>query len=388
MKPDIIMFSTADWDNPFWTNKQHVAITLAKSGYKVLYIESIGLRPPSTSATDIKRIIFRIKKFFLSPKRITSNLWVLSPLVIPLQRYRIIRILNKWLLQMSIRRCQNKLGLSNDWLWTYNPMTIKFLDIPKYQKVIYHCVDDISSQPGMPTNIILQSEEELVRKSDVIFCTARFLQEKHLKINTNTYYFGNVADYEHFREARNITLKLPKDMASILEKGPVIGFVGAISSYKVDLKLVRYIAQERPDWQVVLIGKVGEGEPGEKAEDVVGFSNIHLLGPRPYEQLPAYLKGFNVAILPAQLNEYTRSMFPMKFNEYLMAGKDVVAVEIDSLKELTAFYFQAKDYADFILQIEHVLDGNTRLNTEEIENYLLDNTYASRNKKMLNLISK
>ena len=47
---DIVLVSTADWDNPFWTNKQHVAVELARQGCKVLYVESSGLRRPSLSS--------------------------------------------------------------------------------------------------------------------------------------------------------------------------------------------------------------------------------------------------------------------------------------------------------------------------------------------------
>src|SRR3989304_188571 len=93
---DVVMLSTADWDNPFWTNKQHVAVQLAASGYRVFYIDSLGLRRPSASAQDTKRIFRRLQKSVTGPRKVWENIWVWSPFVIPLQKYGLIRRLNRF----------------------------------------------------------------------------------------------------------------------------------------------------------------------------------------------------------------------------------------------------------------------------------------------------
>ena len=148
-KPDITLFSTADWDNPFWTNKQHVAKALAEQGYRILYIESVGLRAPTATASDFGRIISRLKKALRAPRKVLSDensggvVWVLSPLVIPLQRFAVIRMLNGYLLRTSFSMARNWLKLKPDWLWTYNPLTTNLLNIKIYSKTIYHCVDAI-----------------------------------------------------------------------------------------------------------------------------------------------------------------------------------------------------------------------------------------------------
>ena len=147
--------------------------------------------------------------------------------------------------------------------------------------------------------------------------TAEGLLKSRRLVNSNTHYFSNVADYAHFARARESMTDLPGDLAAL--PTPRIGFIGAISGYKLDFPLLRKIAMAHPEWSVILIGKVGEGDPWTDVADLRSIPNIHFFGPRPYALLPGYLKGFDVAILPSAINEYTAGMFPMKFFEYLAA---------------------------------------------------------------------
>lgn len=166
---------------------------------------------------------------------------------------------------------------------------------------------------------------------------------------------------------------------------PRIGFIGAISDYKVDFNLLRCIAKARPDWSLVLIGKVGESDPWTKTGVFQDVPNIHLMGPRPYAELPCYLKGFDVAILPNMLNEYTESMFPMKFFEYLAAGKPVVSVDLPALREYRNVVCIARSPQDFIQGIEEALKGNTA-SLEERISVAKEHTYEKRMHKMLQLV--
>src|SRR5690606_8984533 len=202
--------------------------------------------------------------------------------------------------------------------WTCNPMTPRLCPVGRFAAVVYHCVDEIKAQPGMPAAEIEAAEAELLAAADHCFVTAEHLLETRRRLNPRTHYFPNVADFEHFARARDACTRVPDDLAALPQ--PRIGFGGAISGYKLDLPLVRRVAESYPEWSVVLIGQIGEGDPWTDVRALRGVPNLHLLGPRPYADLPAYLKGFDVAILPSPINAYTRGMFPMKFFEYLAAG--------------------------------------------------------------------
>ena len=100
---DILFVSTADWDNPFWTNKQHVAVELEKMGHRILYIDSQGLRKPTATGRDFKRILRRLFKGLRFPKKVEDkNIWVCSPIVLPFHDNKIAKVLNRFLLNLFI----------------------------------------------------------------------------------------------------------------------------------------------------------------------------------------------------------------------------------------------------------------------------------------------
>ncbi len=381
---DIVLLATADWDNPFWTNKQHVAVELARRGNRVLYIDSLGLRRPSVSGRDLKRILTRLRRAFLAPREVRPGLWVWSPLIIPLQTTFSGR-LNLWLLERRLDARLRALRMRREWLWTYNPLSSRLLSLPSFDRCIYHCVDDIAAQPGMPVALLKAAEVELTRASDIVFTTSHALTESRRRCNDRTYYLPNVADYDHFSSALSPSIALPQDLGRISE--PRIGFIGAISGYKVDFSLIRDMACARPDWSIVLIGRVGEGDPWTDIGELRGLPNIHLLGPRPYAELPAYLKGFNVAMLPNQINAYTDAMFPMKVFEYLASGCPIVSVNLKALVEYSHVICIAESTAEFIRKTASVLAGNAPPLSARLA-VAKQHTYATRTHRMLSLIEQ
>lgn len=381
---DVIILSTADWDNPFWTNKQHVASQLASRGHRVLYIESLGLRRPSASKADLKRILFRAWKGVRPPRNVSTNLWVWSPVVLPFHGNPVVRLINRVSLRLGLSFWSTirNISVSRAIFWTYSPLTTSFFDLSSFSSVVYHCVDEVKAQPGMPVGEIERRELELVRSSDVVFVTSRSLERSRLIENRNTYYFSNVADYDHFSRARLASTIVPPDIKGVGR--PVIGFVGAISGYKMDFGLVAEVARLQPDWSFVLIGKVGEGDPWTDVSALKGLPNVHLIGPKPYRELPAYMKGMDVAMLPCAINEYTAGMFPMKFFEYLSAGLPVVSTPLEALSEYSDVVRFAADPISFVRAIEGCL--TERLNSDferRVEGVARQHTYEVRMDRMM-----
>jgi len=165
------------------------------------------------------------------------------------------------------------------------------------------------------------------------------------------HYHPNVVDFDHFSQARQPG-PLPAELAAI--PGPRIGFIGAISEYKLNFPLIAEVARRRRDWHWVLIGPVGEGQPWTRI-DALKEPNIYLLGPKSYDQLPAYLRGLDVATVLAPANAYTRSMFPMKFFEYLAAGRPVIASNIPALAEFQQAFWQVSNGNEVIEAVEQAL---------------------------------
>ena len=382
---DVVLLSTADWDNPFWTNKQHVAVELARRGFRVLYVESLGLRRPTLGSRDLRRVLRRLRRALRPPRRVRDNLWVWSPLAWPAHQRPLVRKLNRWLVRGGLAIWLRWLRLRPDLLWTYNPMSTEVLELSRFRTVVYHCVDDIKAAPGMPTDLIERVEVQLVRRADVVFATAPKLAEDRRGHNRNTVYLSNVADYAHFAKARDPHTRVPDDLAGIRE--PRIGFVGAISGYKLDFALLRQLALAHPDWSVVLIGEIGEGDPATNVSALSGLPNLHLLGPKPYAALPEYLKGFRVGLLPNVLNDYTASMFPMKFFEYLAAGLPVVSVDLPALREHADVASLAETPCAFIEAVEAALEGDVASLERRLARAQA-HTYAARTEVMLEILQQ
>ncbi|MGH7502120.1 MAG: glycosyltransferase [Longimicrobiales bacterium] len=383
MPRDVILLSTADWDNPFWTNKQHMAVRLARLGHRVLYIDSLGLRAPGMNAQDVRRIGRRLRGAARGTRAVADNLHVWSPVVLPFQKRSAVRAINRIALTTALARASRRLEFRRPLLWTYNPITTRLLDVGAFAGVVYHCVDDIAAQPGMPAELLRDAERELAESADIIFATAPRLAERQAHFNANTHCLPNVADFDHFSRALDPRTEVPADLVRI--PGPRLGFIGAISRYKLDFPLLRCLAERRPDWSIVLIGRVGEGEPGTDTATLDGLPNLHLLGPRPYDTLPAYLRGIDVALLPSATNDYTASMFPMKFFEYLAAGRSVVSVDLPALRPFRDTVTIADSPAAFIASIEAALRGeapplDTRLAVARAH------TWDQRMERMLSLL--
>ena len=350
---DVVMFSTADWDHPFWTNKQRVATQLAVRGFRVLYVESLGLRTPSVGARDLRRIGRRIVRSMAGPRQVADRVWVWSPLVLPVHGSAFVRRLNDRLLRTRLRRMMAQLGFERPLVWTYNPLTVGTAAKLDPAMLVYHAVDDLSSVPCVAGNAIRAAEQELVRQADTVFTTSTNLQSRLQPLQPGAvHYLPNVADYDHFAQSRTIG-PIPDDLAAIPH--PRIGFIGAVSSYKVDFGLIAEVARRRPDWHWVLIGQIGEGQPGTNAAEL-RLPNIHLLGPRDYGVLPDYLRGFDVATIPAASNPYTAAMFPMKFFEYLAAGRPVVAANVPALAPYGQACLMAESAIEFVAAIERIFN--------------------------------
>lgn len=174
---------------------------------------------------------------------------------------------------------------------------------------------------------------------------------------------------------------VPNDL--LKAPAPRIGFIGAVSDYKVDFNLLRFIAQARPVYSTHR--EVGEDDPWTTTRLFRDIPNIHIMGPRPYAELPCYLKRLDVTILPNVLNEYTGSMFPMKFFEYLAAGKPVVSADLSALCEYQNVVHIAQSPQDFIRCIDEALKGNV-VPLEDRISVAKEHTYEIRTNKMLQLL--
>jgi UDP-galactopyranose mutase len=185
--------------------------------------------------------------------------------------------------------------------------------------VIYDCMDELSKFRFAPERL-LDLEQELIERADVVFTGGASLYEAKKGRHDNVHCFPSSVDLKHFAKARR-ELPQPADQAEL--KHPRLGYYGVIDE-RFDIDLLRQVADLRPDWSFVIVGpvvKIGEDELPRAA-------NIHYLGGKTYEQLLAYLSGWDVALMPFAMNESTQFISPTKTPEYLAGGKPVVSTPV------------------------------------------------------------
>ena len=382
---DVILFSTADWKSRYWTNKQHMAARLAARGHRVLYVETVGLRLPGLNALDAGRILARVKRGVAPIARVQDNVWTLSPLTIPFgHRSPAIAAVNGMQLRTRIKGWMSAHDVKSAMVWTYHPYMLDAVKSVDVSRLIYHCADNLGAIPGVDPELFRLAEQALLERADITFTTSRYLQSRCEAVaGSRSHYFGNVADVGHFGKAR-VAGNIPPELAAIPR--PRLGYVGALSDFKIDFDLLARIADDRPDWHLVLIGEERAGQSDDGLRKLAKRRNVHLLGWRCYDDLPRYLSGLDVALLPQLINDYTRAMFPMKFFEYLAAGLPVVSTPLDAIRDFGPICSTAPDSRSFVDAIRKQLsDRPPPLRLDDP--ILVENSWDARLDKMLEIIN-
>lgn len=353
---DILCFSH-DWSgDPL--SKTHVMRILARDN-RVLWVNSIGYRAPTASKADISRAFKKLAAFATPIREPEKNIFVLNPLAIPAYGKPRIRDLNRRLLRVQVKRAMRKLGFKNPLNWVFNPAAAVIAGTLGEEKVIYYCVDEYTAFSGVASRSLAEMEEGLLRRADLVIVSAEMLYQSKSPFNPRTVMVRHGVDYTHFSRALDDSTAVPEEIAGLPH--PVIGFHGLIADW-VDLDLMSEVAKHFSHGSIVMIGKATTDTSALK-----NLPNVHLLGRKPYAELPAYCKGFDVALNPFRISELTLNANPLKVREYLAAGLQVVSTAIPEVEVLGQCRI-GKNVEEFIREIELALadPGPGRARSEAI----------------------
>ena len=361
--PDLVCLSHLRW-NFVYQRPQHLLSRCAKNS-RVFFVEE----PILSADTD----------WWLDVSIHESGVWVIVPHLSEGTSEATAQTAQQAMLDDLFRAAD----ISQYILWYYTPMAVSFTNHLNPLAVVYDCMDELSAFKGAHPDL-KANENQLLKRASVVFTGGHSLYEAKQHQHENIHPFPSSIEKEHFAIARNLSEE-PADQKDIPH--PRLGFYGVIDE-RMDIELLAGMAQARPDWHLVIIGPVVKIDP----ETLPTHPNIHYLGGKSYQELPAYLAGWDIAMLPFAINESTKFISPTKTPEYLAAGKPVISTPI---RDVVRPYGEnglvriASNSEEFVACAEEIFSQSSDDRTKwlsEVDAFLADNSWDNTLGEMLALI--
>ncbi|HKQ47785.1 MAG TPA: glycosyltransferase [Phycisphaerae bacterium] len=359
------------------TSKHHIMRLVAERN-EIVWVNYHGSRRPRASAADAGAIVGKLRQVIEGPRRVAERITVVTPLVAPLPGSRVVAALNKRLLVRQIKRVIRDLPPRPVQVWSFAPDVDFLCGSFDEEFFVYYCVDEFSEFEGYDRDAILSAEARLAAKADLVVVTSQALCEAKQRLNPRVVLVTHGVDYEHFAKARRGEVVIPEEIAKLPR--PILGFWGLIEGW-VDVDLIAAMARARPHWSIVLIGRFTAD-----VSALEELANVHLLGRRPYEQLPAYARGFDAGLIPFRVNELTRAVNPIKLREYLSAGLPVVSTPMPEVERYGPHVSIASDAAEFVAACERMIAENSPGKILERQTAMQRETWQSKVEEVCSLI--
>lgn len=381
---DIIITGLQSWDIEIGSNCKNIAIEFSKKN-RVLYVCS-----PLDRFSLIRNRNKTNGKAKANLQEVKENLWVLYPecIIESISRlpvnfmFDVINKHNNKLLAKEIEKAITKLAFSNYIHFCDSDMFRSFYlkELLKPQLYIYYTRDNLMAVKYWQTqgNRI---EPLHMEKADIVMANSSYLAKLALSHNRESYFVGQGCDLSAFKPKNGY--HIPNDMAAI--KQPIIGYIGALKTLRLDLSVLEYIADTKPEWSIVL---VGPEDDDFKASKLHCKSNVWFLGRKDEKELPKYLNYFNVAINPQLINEITIGNYPRKIDEYLAMGKPVVGTQTEAMEYFKDFVSLAKNKEEWVKCIDFELSNDTAQLHKQRTNFACQHTWKKNVEQIYNHITK
>lgn len=389
---DIIIVGQQAWDTDIGSNCKNIALEMSKNN-RVLYVNSpldrITLLRKKIDPKVKKRVdIIRRKEDGLI--QIKENLWNYYPdcLVESINwidnqfLFKEFNKRNNNKLAQSIQKAINALDFENYILFNDNEIFKGFYlnkylnpDVSVYYSRDYMIGVDYWKKHGE------KLEPILISKNDLCVANSTYLTEYCRQYNPNSFYVGQGCEIESFRNG--VYSRKPEDLFGI--KRPIIGYVGSLSSNRLDIDIIENIAVSLPEYSIVLIGPEDDAF---KASALHQLKNIYFGGSKPAEELPAYINAFDVCINPQLVNEITVGNYPRKIDEYLALGKPVVATKTKTMEFFGEYVYLVEQNSNYVDSIHRAIFENNEFISSERKKFAASHTWENSVSEIFRLIKK
>lgn len=348
---DIVIVTIQPWYYELGSNCKNIALELAKHN-RVLYVNIPITRKTYLTANQSKGVkhhcdIIRGKADTI--QQIQENLWEFYPTSLiesinslPFTSvFRLINKINNKRFAADIQKAIEAMQFSNIILFNdndiYNGFHLKeYLNPALY---VYYMRDFLQGYPYWKKHSTIL-EPRLISKADLVVTNSTYYADYCAQFNASSVYIGQGCNLDLFN--LRTAEKMAEELTGIGR--PIIGYVGALDSARLDHGVIEEIAKADPAWQVVLVGPEDEQF---KNSTLHQYKNIHFLGRQPMAKLPAFVRGFDVCINPQSVNPITTGNYPLKIDEYLAMGKPVVATRTKAMKLFEDYSYLAETAGEY-----------------------------------------
>ena len=348
----IICVSWLNWD---WLPLvPHQMMTRLAQHNRVLYVDpAIALTSVLAHPGESSFVAGKLKRWLCGVREVSENLYVYHPppLLIAPGHLPLNDTLSRRWLAWAVKRTAARLGLQRPILWLYDPYAIEPAGQLGEKLVCYDCNDDTSSFASLDykRRNLEAMDEALARRADVVLVTSRELHRRKKGLNANVHYLPSGVDFDLFNKAVLEDLPVPDELRDV--SSPVVGYVGALNNYRIEWGWIEALAQRMPEVTLVFVGPPIEPPP----PSVTSLANVRFVGQKPPEELPRYLKLFDIGIIPYKGEAFLESCQPTKTFEYLAAGLGVVSAPIPELRRYAEVVRIAADATEFVQQTQAML---------------------------------
>lgn len=341
----LICFAGLDW---WYHNRAHAdfqLMTRAARSRTVLLVNAIGMRMPLPGRTShpfrrMGRKLRSMAKLVRRPLPDVPGFHVFTPVLFPFYGVPWARALNARLVRAQVNIVARLIGIRDAIVFVTLPTAWDVVRGMRRRRLVFNRSDKASEFPEADRAAMAALESELLRESDtVLYVSHALMEEERSLVGERGYFLDHGVDLERFDAAKGDGE--PAELQGIPH--PRVGFLGNLRDHLVDFDLLERLARDLPDAQFVLVG-----DSTSAMERLTAHANIHWLGFRPYEEIPRYGAGLDVALMPWRDNEWIRNCNPIKLKEYLALGLPVVSSDFPEVRRYASVVRIARDPDDFV----------------------------------------
>lgn len=383
---DILITGLQSWDIQIGSNCKNIAQEFAKQN-RVLYVNPPLDRLSIMRKNTVSELALQRRNQLVE---VADNLWVYYPMCtlesisrLPIDSFfDALNMVNNMRFAKSITSAMARIN--------FNP-TVHFCDSDMFRSLhlkkllntplfVYYSRDNLLAVKFWKTQG-QRIEPQIMQQADVVMTNSEYLTEIASEHNSNSYFVGQGCDLSSFK--KNTNNNIPPDLQHI--QSPKIGYIGALKALRLDIGILENIAQQRSDWNLVLVGPEDDTFKKSKLHQM---PNVYFLGNKQERELPNYLEAFDVAINPQRVNLVTIGNYPRKIDEYLAMGKPVVATQTKAMEYFSNHCSLATTNNEWLINIETELTTDTTKKQEQRMQFAQQHSWGNNVETIYNLIEK